>query len=310
MHNLGCPCSDCTGLTSTALFAKKKSKAVDVSEEDDVKETEVVAETEVEEENKEEEEKEGEIIPEDPEVTALKAEIKSLESQISTNQLKTTTLKTTTSTFSKDAYVRLAAEFDNYKRKNVDRGKDTGYVEQANILKSFLPIYDKLVETSEEYSESKDEDAVKTAKSYSALGSNLMIKFKELGVKDTHGVVGEKFKPARHEKVKEVHSDEVGVGCVVEEVEVGLELKDNIVRKSKVVISLGVEGGDEVEKEVVEDEDEEKEEEVAVEEPVAETETPPEPVATKKAAPASSNDDDDDEDDDEDYLIPKDTYAK
>ncbi|GMH79582.1 hypothetical protein TL16_g08192 [Triparma laevis f. inornata] len=92
--------------------------------------------------------------------------------------------------------------------------------------------------------------------------------------------------------------------------QVGLELKDNIVRKSKVVISLGVEGGDEVEKEVVEDEDEEKEEEVAVEEPVAETETPPEPVATKKAAPASSNDDDDDEDDDEDYLIPKDTYAK
>ena len=92
MHNLGCPCSDCTGLTSTALFAKKKSKAVDVPEED-VKETEVVAETEEEEtevvaeteeeeeeeeeENKEEEEeKEGEIVPEDPEVTALKAEIK------------------------------------------------------------------------------------------------------------------------------------------------------------------------------------------------------------------------------------------
>ena len=95
--------------------------------------------------------------------------------------------------------------------------------------------------------------------------------------------------------------------------QVGLELKDNIVRKSKVVISLGVEGGDEVAKEVVEEEEEEveeEEEEVSVEEPVAETETPPEPVATKKAALASSNDDDDDEDDDEDYLIPKDTYAK
>ena len=83
-----------------------------------------------------------------------------------------------------------------------------------------------------------------------------------MGVKDTHGVVGEKFKPLTHEKVLEVHSDEVPEGCVVEEVEVGLELRGNVVRKSKVVISLGKEKEEEEKKEEIK---EEKKEEAEVE---------------------------------------------
>jgi molecular chaperone GrpE (heat shock protein) len=123
--------------------------------------------------------------PQDPEITALKAEIKKLEQSISANQLKASTIRNEASGFSKDAYVRLAAEADNYKRKNADRGKETGYVEQAKILSSFLPIYDKLVGTSEKYEEAEDESAVKTAKSYSALGGNLMGKFKEVRISRT-----------------------------------------------------------------------------------------------------------------------------
>ncbi|GMH63285.1 hypothetical protein TrST_g6357 [Triparma strigata] len=280
VHGAGCPCG-CWApqSSSTSLFAKKKAKAkaqvddveaeVEVEAEaeadEEVKETEVVADEEVEkkegeEEGKQEEEKEEEEKEkEDPEITALKAEIKKLEQSISANQLKASTIRNEASGFSKDAYVRLAAEADNYKRKNADRGKETGYVEQAKILSSFLPIYDKLVGTSEKYEEAEDESAVKTAKSYSALGGNLMGKFKEMGVKDTHGVVGEKFKPLTHEKVLEVHSDEVPEGCVVEEVEVGLELRGNVVRKSKVVISLGKEKEEEEEEETKEEKKEEAE---------------------------------------------------
>mmetsp|Transcript_14791 Transcript_14791/g.27370 ORF Transcript_14791/g.27370 Transcript_14791/m.27370 type:complete len:356 (+) Transcript_14791:148-1215(+) len=278
VHGAGCPCG-CWApqSSSTSLFAKKKAKAkaqvddieAEAEADEEVKETEVVADEEVEkkegeEEGKQEEEKEEEEEEEkeDPEITALKAEIKKLEQSISANQLKASTIRNEASGFSKDAYVRLAAEADNYKRKNADRGKETGYVEQAKILSSFLPIYDKLVGTSEKYEEAEDESAVKTAKSYSALGGNLMGKFKEMGVKDTHGVVGEKFKPLTHEKVLEVHSDEVPEGCVVEEVEVGLELRGNVVRKSKVVISLGKEKEEEGKKEEIK---EEKKEEAEVE---------------------------------------------
>ena len=63
---------------------------------------------------------------EDPEVTKLKAEIAELEASLSTATLSASNVREKAGGFSKDAYVRLAAEADNFKKTRLRSSKDSG----------------------------------------------------------------------------------------------------------------------------------------------------------------------------------------
>jgi molecular chaperone GrpE len=195
--------------------------------------------------------------PEDPKVTALKSTIASLEAELSTLQNKLAELQVQTEMNSKNAYLRLASDVDNYKKQQVESGDQNELEERANVIKQFLPVYDALESLSVKYATSADEDAKETQKNYGALQSNLMSTLQDLGLSTFHVDADEDVAPERHEVKEEEFSTTVKSGRVIKEVESGYELEGNIVKKATIIASKGT----------PEEEAKRKEEEAAKEEP-------------------------------------------
>ncbi|GMI45533.1 hypothetical protein TrCOL_g7764 [Triparma columacea] len=185
--------------------------------------------------------------PEDPEIVALKETIASLTSSLTSSQLKASSIRSKASGFSKDSYVRLAAEVDNFKKTRTSSSKNSESLYIANTLSKILPFYDAIVETTDRGIENTSGDASNVAKGYGSLGGALMSAMKSLGMSEYHAVVGEAYSTLKHSSVgdREVYEggEDVGEGQVVREVRCGWEVKGNTVRKAEVVLCKGGEEG-------------------------------------------------------------------
>jgi len=131
----------------------------------------------------------------------------------------------------KDRYLRLAAEFDNY-RKRSQKERGSIYDEAcADTIKKFLPVYDNLARALAQ--ECSDEAFYK--------GVELtMTQFKDIlskcGVTEIPAV-GEPFNPELHDAVMHVEDPSVGASTVVEEFEKGFMLGDKVIRFSMVKVA-------------------------------------------------------------------------
>jgi molecular chaperone GrpE len=136
-----------------------------------------------------------------------------------------------------DKYLRLAAEFDNYKRLSQRDQRDQIKFGNEHLLKELLPVVDNL------------ERAIKSAKDNG--GSDALIQGVELTLKQFVGTltkfgvtpvesVGRPFDPTTQQAVAQVESDMVPEHSVVEEFQKGYLLHDRILRAAMVSVSKGV----------------------------------------------------------------------
>jgi molecular chaperone GrpE len=135
-----------------------------------------------------------------------------------------------------EKYLRLAAEFDNYKRLAQRDQREQIKFGNEQILKELLPVVDNL------------ERAIKSAKgtgSVNALTEGVELTLKQLvgalakfGVKAVESV-GLAFDPATQQAVAQVPSNTVPENHVVEEYQKGYLLQDRILRPSMVTVSTG-----------------------------------------------------------------------
>lgn len=135
-----------------------------------------------------------------------------------------------------DRYLRLAAEFENYKRLAQRDQRDHVRYGNEQILKELLPVVDNL------------ERAVKAAKdngNNDGLVQGVDLTLKQLmGVLMKFGVqpvatVGQPFDPAAHHAVTSVESTQIAENHVVEEFQRGYRLHDRILRAAMVSVSTG-----------------------------------------------------------------------
>ena len=136
-----------------------------------------------------------------------------------------------------DKMMRLAAEFDNYKKRNAKEYENTRKYAAENLLKELLPIVDNFERAIESANESKDFDSF-------IEGVNLILN-QMINLLEKEGVimiksVGEIFDPNVHEAVMHVASDEYPENVVVQELQKGYILKDRVVRPAMVSVSKGL----------------------------------------------------------------------
>ena len=135
-----------------------------------------------------------------------------------------------------DKYLRLAAEFDNYKRLVQRDQRDQIRFGNESLLKELLPVVDNL------------ERAVKASQEGGS--SDALIQGVELTLKQLTGAltrfhvtpvetVGQPFNPATHHSVTSVASKKVPEQHVVEEFQRGYLLHDRILRPAMVSVSAG-----------------------------------------------------------------------
>ncbi|MFO8235367.1 MAG: nucleotide exchange factor GrpE [Bacteroidales bacterium] len=133
-----------------------------------------------------------------------------------------------------EKYLRLTAEYDNYRKRTLKEKMDLSKNAGEEILQSLLPVMDDFDRALQSIDEAEDIEAVKE-------GIHLIYnKFKELleqkGVKEIEAK-DEKFNTDKHEAVSKIPAPSEDLkGKVVDVIQKGYYLNDKVLRFSKVVV--------------------------------------------------------------------------
>lgn len=130
-----------------------------------------------------------------------------------------------------DQYLRLAAEYDNF-RKRSQREKDAIYQNAvADTAKKFLPVYDNLQRAL------KNETADEAFKKGVEMTMTELTKIMEgVGIKP-FGAAGEPFDPEKHNAVMHVDDENLSENTVAEVFQTGFTLGDKVIRFAMVKVA-------------------------------------------------------------------------
>jgi molecular chaperone GrpE len=133
-----------------------------------------------------------------------------------------------------DKYLRLAAEFDNYRKRTLREKTELIQSAGESLLKDILPIMDDFERGIEQSSKSDDLDAVRTGM---ALIYNKLKDFlTNQGVKEINAT-NEPFDTDWHEAVTKIPAPAGELkGKIVDVIQKGYTLNDKVILYSKVVV--------------------------------------------------------------------------
>jgi molecular chaperone GrpE len=133
----------------------------------------------------------------------------------------------------KDKMLRLAAEFDNYKKRTAR--EYATLIESANLdlIRSLLDILDNFRRA---LASAKDADAEAIFKGMEMIYNQFDALLKERGLEEIEAE-GQPFDPELHEAVMTTQTDEVPEDYVVSELQKGYMMKGRVVRHSKVAVA-------------------------------------------------------------------------
>jgi molecular chaperone GrpE len=124
-------------------------------------------------------------------------------------------------------YLRLAADFENFKRRKAQEIADVRRYESEDAARALLPVLDNLRRAVEHAGEAGAEE-------FFVSGLELVVRefetaLERLGVVRVPAV-GERFDPAFHEAIAGEESDDVQEDTVVDELVPGYRLHDRLLR--------------------------------------------------------------------------------
>ena len=130
-----------------------------------------------------------------------------------------------------DKYLRLCAEYDNFRRRS-QKEKDNLYGDvKANAVSSFLPVYDNLERALKQGTE---DEAFR--KGVEMIMTQFCATLEKLGVTPIE-CLGEKFDPTLHNAVMHVDDEEKGENEIVEVFQKGFMLGDKVIRFAMVKVA-------------------------------------------------------------------------
>jgi len=137
----------------------------------------------------------------------------------------------------KSQYVRIAADFDNF-RKRQSRDQDDLKIQLiCKSLSAILPIVDNFERARQQLKPESDE-AQTLHRSYQGLYKQLVEVLKQQGVAPMR-VLGQQFDPNLHEAVLREPSDKEKEDFIIEELQRGYHLDGKVLRHALVKVSMG-----------------------------------------------------------------------
>ena len=183
-----------------------------------------------------------EVKTEEPEIEAKEADGKKPEAEKAEEKKpeekkgkekkeeKTPDLKAEMDTLN-DKYLRICAEYDNF-RKRSQKEKDSLYGDvKAETLKKFLPVYDNLVRA---LAQSTEDEAYR--RGVEMIMNQFNVTMEKLGVTEIE-CLGKKFDPAFHNAVMHVEDEEKGENEIVEVFQEGFKYGEKVIRFAMVKVA-------------------------------------------------------------------------
>jgi len=133
----------------------------------------------------------------------------------------------------KDQLVRLAADFENFKKRTRREKEDIRKFANEQLLKDVLPALDNL-NRALAHVEDRENPLVQGIE---------MVAKQFLGILDGYGVTtvnskGQAFDPAVHDAMGQMPTDEVEPGCIADEFEKGYLIHGRLLRPAKVIVAI------------------------------------------------------------------------
>ena len=166
----------------------------------------------------------------------LKINSEDLKNTLSNNDARLEQLEKEHETL-KSQYVRIAADFDNF-RKRQSRDQDDLKIQLVSkALTAILPIVDNF-ERARQQLKPESEEAQTLHRSYQGLYKQLVEVLKQQGVAPMR-VVGQQFDPNLHEAVLREPNEELNEDMITEELQRGYHLEGKVLRHALVKVSMG-----------------------------------------------------------------------
>ena len=131
----------------------------------------------------------------------------------------------------KDRYLRLAAEYDNYRKRSSKERENIYQDVRADTVTKFLPVYDNLARA---LGQATCDEAYR--KGVEMIMSQLQDILNRLGVTEIEAL-GQKFDPALHNAVMHEEDETKGEGEIVQELQKGFKMGDKVIRFAMVKVA-------------------------------------------------------------------------
>ena len=133
----------------------------------------------------------------------------------------------------KDKMLRVAADFDNFRKRARRDVEDAEKRAKESLLKDLLPVFDNLERAVAHAETAKDAKSV--AEGISMVLRQFLDSLGRAGIERVKSA-GESFDPNQHEAISQVESDEAP-GTILNEVQAGYRLGDRLIRAAMVVVA-------------------------------------------------------------------------
>lgn len=133
-----------------------------------------------------------------------------------------------------DKYLRVCAEFENYKKRNIKEQMEFAKYANEKVIREILPVIDNLERAILHSKETND---------FKGLIEGIELTYKQfLGSLGRFGVktiqsLGEPFDPSKHQAMGQIESDKYEENIVIEELQKGYLLEDRTLRPALVNLS-------------------------------------------------------------------------
>lgn len=140
----------------------------------------------------------------------------------------------------KDRWIRLAAEFDNYKKRRTREFDALIQSASENLIRDLLPVLDSVARALEHRADG-DEDSEGFKQGVTMILEEFPKVLQRRGLSEIEAA-GKPFDPNYHEALMQMTSEDHAEGLVMAVVERGYRLGDKVIRPSRVVVSGGSSG--------------------------------------------------------------------
>ena len=137
----------------------------------------------------------------------------------------------------KSQYMRIAADFDNFRKRQSRDNDDLKLQLTCSTLSEILPVVDNF-ERARQQLDPQGEEAQALHRSYQGLYKQLVDVLKQLGVAPMR-VIDQSFDPNLHEAVLREPSNEKSEDIITEELQRGYHLNGKVLRHALVKVSMG-----------------------------------------------------------------------
>lgn len=132
-----------------------------------------------------------------------------------------------------DKYLRLVAEFDNYRKRTLKEKMDLIALGGEDVIKSLLVVLDDMDRAMNAMQTSTDMEAIKQG--ISLIHQKLVDTMRSKGVEEIEAL-GLELDTDLHEAVAKFPVEEPQKGKIIDVVQKGYKLKDKVTRFAKVVV--------------------------------------------------------------------------